>query len=75
MAADGVVGQCRRIRCLTGDLSVRNQSQFDQCLESVTDTKGQSVPLFQKSGNGFFHLCILECRCEEFCRTIRFITC
>jgi len=45
MTVDGVEGQGRRILLLTGDLAVRNQSQLDQCLESVTDTQCQTVSL------------------------------
>ena len=45
MASDGVVGQCRRILLLSADLTVRNKSQLDQCLESVTDTKCKTVSL------------------------------
>ena len=38
MAANGVHRQSRRICPLLYNLSFRNQSQFNQCLETVTDT-------------------------------------
>ena len=67
MASDGVEGQSRGILRLSENLTVRNESQFDQCLESVADTKGKSVSLIQQFGNSFFDLRILECGCKEFC--------
>ena len=45
MTSDGVICQCRRICFLLTDFTVRNQTKFDQCLETVTDTKAESVTL------------------------------
>ena len=45
MAANGIKGQCRRIFGLSCDLAVGNQSQFDESLEAVADTKSQSISL------------------------------
>ena len=75
MTADGVVGQCRRILFLSTDLTVRYQSQFDQGLESIADTKCQTIALIEKLHNSFFDLLVLECGCKEFSRSIRLITC
>ena len=67
MASDSVEGQSRGILRLSENLTVRNESQFDQCLESVADTKGKSVSLIQQFGNSLFDLRIPECGCKEFC--------
>ena len=74
MASDGIVGQCRRIRCLSHNFSVRNQTKFNQCLESVTNTKYKTISFVQKFFYCFFEFCILECSCKEFCWTIWFVT-
>ena len=39
------IGQGRGIRLLLHDLSFRHESQLDQGLEAVADTKHQSVSL------------------------------
>ena len=74
MASNCIVSQCRRILCLSCNCSIWNKSQFYKSLESITDTKYQSVTLPKKFLNRLFHLRILECSCKEFRRTIRFIT-
>ena len=75
MASDGVEGQSRCIRILSNDLAARYQSELDQCLETITDTKSQSITLVQKLHYCFLDLLILESSCEEFCRSIRLISC
>ena len=67
MASDSVEGQSRGILRLSENLTVRNESQFDQCLESVADTERQSISFIQQFFYCFFDLCILECSCKEFC--------
>src|SRR5699024_5681547 len=52
-----------------------NQSKFNQRLESVADTKCQSVSFIQKLHNRLFDLRILECGCKEFRGAVRLITC
>ena len=74
MTSDRIVSQRWGIFCLSGDLAVRNQSQLDQSLESVTDSKCQSVLFIQKFFYCFFNLRILECCRKEFCRSVRFIS-
>ena len=75
MAANGIKGQRRRIRRLTGDLTVRNQSQLDQRLEAVADSQRQSVSLLEEFHYRFLNLRVLECGCEKFRGTIRLVTC
>lgn len=48
--------------------------EFNQSLESITDTKCKTVSLVDKLHNCFFNLCVLECSCKEFRRAIWFIT-
>ncbi len=43
MAVDGIKCQGRRILFLSGNISAGNQPHLKQCLETVADTKGQSV--------------------------------
>ena len=74
MTSDCIVCQCRSIICLSNDFSVWYKSELDQSLESVTDTKCQTVSFIDPLHNSFFDLRILECSCKEFRRTIRFIT-
>ena len=45
MTSDRVVGQGRRIRLLLYDLSFRNESELDECLEAIADTEHESVTL------------------------------
>ena len=75
MTSDCIKCQSWRICCLSCNRTVWYKSQFNQSLESITDTKCKSVTLIYKSGYRIFDFCILECSCKEFCRTIRFITC
>ena len=73
MAVDGIVGQCRGILCLRLNLSVGNKSQFDQRLESVTDTKCQSIALREKLVHCLGHL--PEGGGKELCGALRLISC
>ena len=75
MASDSIKCQCRRICFLSADFTVRYKTKLDQSLESVTDTKCQTVSFIDQLHNSFFDLRILECSCKEFRRTIRFVTC
>ena len=75
MAVNGVEGQSRGIRLLSGDLTVGNQSQLDQRLETVADTQCQSVSLIQKLCYCFLDLLIFKCGCKEFCGSIRLVSC
>ena len=43
MTTNGIVRQCRRIRSLRLDLTVRHKPQFDQRLESVADAQTETV--------------------------------
>ena len=45
MASNGIHSQCRGIGLLCHDLTFRNQSQLDQRLEAVADTKHQTISL------------------------------
>ena len=45
MASNGIHSQCRGIELLCHDLTFRNQSQLDQRLEAVADTKHQTISL------------------------------
>ena len=74
VASDGVVGQCRRILFLSADLTVRYQSQFDQCLESVADTKSKTVTLIEELHNCLLDLLVLERGSKEFRGSIRLIS-
>ena len=74
VTADGVEGQCRRILFLTTDLAIGNQSQLDQGLEAIADTKTQAISLILQLHDRFLDLGIAECGCKEFRRTIGLIT-
>ena len=74
MTSDRIIGQCRRCLVLSGDPAVRNQAKLDKSLETVADTKHQSVALIQQPLHRFLHLRILECCSKELGRTIRFIS-
>ena len=74
VTADGVEGQCRCVCRLFHDLASRHQSQFDQGLETVTDTQSQAISLIQKLLHGLFDLSIAEGSCKELGRAVRFVT-
>ena len=74
MTSDGVVSQRRRISLLLCDLAIWNQSQLDECLESVTDTKCQTIAFIQKLHDLFTDLFIAERIRKEFGTSFRFIT-
>ena len=57
------------------NLTIWHKSQFDECLETITDTKGKSVTVIQKIHNGFFHLFVTESSCKELSTSLRLITC
>ena len=75
MSADRIKGQCRGICILSCNSSGRNKSQFDHCLETVADTKCQSVSLTEHIFNSFPDLGVTEGCCKELGTSIRFITC
>ena len=75
MPVDGIEGQRRGIRRLAHDLAVGQKSQLHQRLKAVADSKGKPVPFVQKLHNRFFDLLVLEGRCEEFGRAVRFVSC
>ena len=75
MPADRVVSQGRRIFRLSGDRTIRNKPKLDQCLESITYSKHQSVTFIQQLLHSFFHLCVLKCRGEKLRRSVRLIAC
>ena len=66
MASNCIVCQCRCILILSYDISVWYKTKLDQCLESITDTKCQTISLIQKLLHCLFQLCVLECSCKEF---------
>ena len=74
MTADVVGCQCRRIRLLRCNFAVRHQTKFDQCLETITDTKSQTISLVEQLHNSLFQFFISESRSNEFTGTVRFIT-
>ena len=75
MTSNGIECQCRRICLLSADFAIRYKTKFDQRLETITNTKCQTVSLIDQLHNSFFDLRILECSCKEFRGTIRFVTC
>ncbi len=74
MTANRIVRQGRAVCTERLNMSIRQKSQFDKCLEAVANAESQAVPLIQK---GF--QCIWQCRAAEQCGnkfagTFRFIT-
>ena len=53
--------------------SLWKQSKFYKGLETVADSKRQTVPLVQETLDRFLHLHILECGCEKLSRTVRLV--
>ena len=73
VAANGIEGQGGASIICIHDLAIRNKAQFNQRLESVTNTAHQTIPLFQKFGNLLFDGRIAEEGCDKLCRTVRLI--
>ena len=65
MTADPVVSQRRAVFRAVRDLSVRNEPQLYQCLETVADTKHQAVSLFEQFSDRILYSRISENRSDE----------
>ena len=74
VTGDVIKGQCGAILIGVNDLAIRNKSQFNKCLETITDTAHQTVAVVQQIGYCFLDRRITEeCR-DELSRAIRFVT-
>lgn len=74
MTANMIGCQCRRVILLRSYFTVRDKSEFDESLETVANSKGQTVSLIQKLIDRFFDPLIAEYGSNEFGGAIRFIT-
>ena len=74
MATNCIICKSRCIRWLSMNLSKRNKSKLNQCLETITDTKYKTISLIKELHNLFFHLLITESIGEELSWTLWLIT-
>ena len=73
MAADGVVGQGRRLLVLAGDGTVGNKTELDQGLEAVADSQDKAVALVEKVADSLLDNSVPESGGKELRAAVRFV--
>ena len=56
------------------NLTERNKTQLNECLEAVADTQHQSVPILEQVMNSIHNLRVAEECCNELTAAFRFVT-
>ena len=69
-----VVNECRGFHICGDDFAVSGKSGFDQGLEAVANAENESVAVFEEIGNRIGDAGIAQDGCNEFRRTIGFVT-
>ena len=73
MSIDSVKGQCRTILVGIRNLTEGHKSQFNQGLETVTDSAHKSVSVFKQIVYSLLYLAVSEKRGDKFARAVRLI--
>lgn len=74
MTVDEVVGQGWAGVICGDDFTEWNQTQFNQCLETVTDTAHQTIFILEQIHHSFGDLWVAEEGGDEFCGAFWFVT-
>ena len=74
MACDLVEGKGRALRVSIHDLAEFKESQLDQSMEAVADTRHEAILFFQKFCNCILDFRVPEEGCDELAGTVRFIS-